>query len=65
MALLTEDEIRMATDWLLGDGPWTKPRAICSWCNTVVREGTLPATHTICHECSVKLFEVKHAEVKR
>ena len=66
MALLTEGEIRMVTDWLLQDGPWTKPRAVCSWCNTVVREGSpeAPVTHTICHECSKRLFDQMHAEVK-
>lgn len=27
------------------------PRRICSWCGTVMSEGTEPATHGICPDC--------------
>lgn len=30
-------------------------KTICSWCDRVVRDGTEPATHTICEDCLTAL----------
>ena len=28
------------------------PLLLCAWCNNVIREGSLPASHGICDRCS-------------
>lgn len=30
-------------------------RRVCAWCNTVVTEGALPTTHTMCELCSGRM----------
>ena len=34
-----------------------KPKAICSECGVVVREGPEPASHTWCPDCAAKVLE--------
>ncbi len=31
--------------------PSSLPQRVCAWCNTVMREGTKPATHGMCPKC--------------
>jgi len=28
-------------------------KIICAWCNTVLQEGTLPVSHSICPHCLI------------
>lgn len=32
------------------------PRIICSWCQRLIRDGTLPASHGICAPCAREHF---------
>jgi hypothetical protein len=36
-------------------------KRICSWCDTVLSDGRLPATHAICPACILKM-ETGHKE---
>lgn len=34
---------------------------ICAWCDLVLRDGTLPASHGICPTCQQRVFEKRTA----
>ena len=38
-------------------------KKVCAWCNKVIKEGTEPASHTICPDCSKKELEKRKQRV--
>ncbi len=39
------------------DNRTNQPMTICSWCETVLNEGTGPISHGICDECLPRLLQ--------
>jgi len=62
MTPLDREEIREAYELLdrqaaLKRAPQDEsPQVVCAWCGSVKREGSLPASHGICDECSEREF---------
>lgn len=41
------------------------PKVICGWCNTLMRDGILPASHGMCADCAVRFEEGRLRDVTK